>query len=354
MKALVLAGGSGTRLRPFSYSMPKQLIPIANKPVLVHCLESLAAIGIRDVGLIVGDRIAEIQAAVGDGAELGLRITYIQQDRPRGLAHCVRIARAFLGDDDFVMYLGDNMLVGGIQMLADEFHRIRPAVQVAVTKVEDPREYGVVEVAADGRVTALVEKPEQPRTDLALIGVYFFTPEIHSAVRRIVPSARGELEITEAIALLVDEGRPVYAGRFEGYWKDTGRVDDVLDCNRELLGGVTRQIDGLVDSASELIGDVVVESGATVLRSRVVGPVMIAAGSRIEDSTIGPYTTIGRDCVLRGAGVSQSIVLDAVAVDQVRGIYGSIIGRGARVHSVPRDTRQRLVLGDHTEVEIAA
>jgi glucose-1-phosphate thymidylyltransferase len=354
MKALVLAGGTGTRLRPFSYSMPKQLIPVANKPVLVHCLESLAAVGIRDVGLIVGDRSPEIRASIGDGSELGLRVTYIQQDRPRGLAHCVRIARAFLGDDDFVMYLGDNMLVGGIQMLADEFHRVRPAVQVAVTKVPDPREYGVAEVDADGRVTALVEKPSQPRTDLALIGVYFFTPEIHSAVRRIAPSARGELEITDAIALLVAEGRPVYAGRFEGYWKDTGRVDDVLDCNRELLDGVTRRIDGTVDASSRLIGEVVVEPGATVVRSRIVGPAMIAAGSRIEDSTLGPYTTIGRDCVLRGAGVSQSIVLDSVAVDHVRGIHGSIIGRGARVHSVPRAARQRLVLGDHTEVEIAA
>jgi glucose-1-phosphate thymidylyltransferase len=354
MKALVLAGGSGTRLRPFSYSMPKQLIPIANKPVLVHCLESLAAIGVQEVGVIVGDRSAEIQASIGDGAELGLRITYIQQDQPRGLAHCVRIARPFLGDDDFVMYLGDNMLVGGIGALADEFHRVRPVVQVAVTKVEDPREYGVAEVAADGRVTALVEKPQFPRTDLAVIGVYFFTPEIHSAVRRIEPSARGELEITDAIALLVSEDRPVYAGRFEGYWKDTGRVDDVLDCNRELLGAVERRIDGDVDSASEIIGDVVIEPGARVVRSRIVGPAMIAAGSVVEDSDLGPDITVGRDCVLRGAGVSQSIVLDGVKVYRVRGIHQSIIGRGARVYAVPRDTRQRLVLGDHTEMGIAA
>ncbi|WP_067499178.1 glucose-1-phosphate thymidylyltransferase [Actinoplanes sp. TFC3] len=354
MKALVLAGGTGSRLRPLSHSMPKQLIPIANKPVLAHCLESLAAIGVRDVGVIVGDRGDEIRASAGDGSAFGLRLTYLQQDRPRGLAHCVQIARPFLGDDDFVMYLGDNMLVGGIASLAEEFHRTRAAAQVTVTKVTDPREYGVAEVDADGRVTALVEKPLHPRSDLAVIGVYFFTPEIHSAVRRIEPSARGELEITDAIALLVDEGRQVNAGRFEGYWKDTGRIEDVLDCNRELLSTITTGIEGSVDAASELIGEVIIERGARVTRSRIVGPVMIAAGSVVTDSRLGPYTTVGRDCRLRGAGVEQSIVLDSVAVTQVRGIHGSVLGRGARVRSVPADAHRRLVLGDDTEVEIAA
>ncbi|GAA2517724.1 glucose-1-phosphate thymidylyltransferase [Winogradskya humida] len=355
MKALVLAGGTGSRLRPFSHSMPKQLIPIANKPVLAHCLESLAAVGVHDVGVIVGDRGDEIQASAGDGSAYGLRLTYLRQDRPRGLAHCVRIARPFLGNDDFVMYLGDNMLVGGIGSLAEEFHRTRPAAQVTVTKVTDPREYGVAEVDADGRVTALVEKPQHPRSDLAVIGVYFFTPEIHSAVRRIAPSPRGELEITDAIALLVAEGRPVNAGRFEGYWKDTGRIEDVLDCNRELLSAITTRVDGTVDAASELIGEVIIEPGARVTRSRIVGPVMIAAGSVIDDSRLGPYTTVGRNCQLRGAGVEQSIVLDSVAVTQVRGIYGSVLGRGARVRNAPADgLRRRLVLGDDTEVEIAA
>ena len=333
MKALVLAGGAGTRLRPFSYSTPKQLIPIANKPVLVHCLESLVAVGVHDVAIIVGDHGAEIQARIGDGSAFGLRITYIRQDRPRGLAHCVRLARVFLGDDDFILYLGDNVLVGGIQTLAGEFRRVRPAAQVVVAEVADPRAYGVAEVAPDGRVTALVEKPEHPRGRLALIGVYFFTPEIHAAVRQIRPSARGELEITDAIARLVAGGRPVHAARFAGYWKDTGRIDDVLECNQVLLNRITARVDGVVDRASELVGEVVVEAGARVVRSRIAGPVMIGAGSLVQDSVLGPYTTIGQGCVLRGAGVGRSIVVDSVVVDHERGIHGSILGRDARVRA---------------------
>ena len=331
MRALVLAGGTGARLRPFSYATPKQLIPIANKPVLAHCLESLAAAGVREVGIVVGDRRAEIRAGIGDGSAFGVRVTYIRQHRPQGLAHCVRIARRFLRDDDFIMYLGDNLLVGGIETLAGEFRRTRPAAQVVVAEVADPREYGVAEVAPGGRVTALVEKPQAPPSNLALIGVYFFTPEIHDAVRRIRPSARGELEITDAIARLVADGRPVYAGRFDGYWKDTGRVGDVLDCNRFLLDVITSRVDGTVDRDSRLAGEVVVEAGARVVRSRIAGPVMIGAGSVVEDSRLGPYTTIGRDCMLRRAGVGRSIVLDSVAVDHEYGIDGSIIGRGARV-----------------------
>ncbi|MFE6856422.1 sugar phosphate nucleotidyltransferase, partial [Streptomyces sp. NPDC057674] len=225
MKALVLSGGSGTRLRPFSYSMPKQLIPIINKPVLEHVLDNVRALGIVDVGVIVGDRGPQIAAAIGDGSRLGLDITYIPQDAPRGLAHTVAVARDFLGDDDFLMYLGDNMLPDGIEEIAADFAAERPAAQLLVHKVADPRAFGVAELGPDGTVERLVEKPAVPRSDLALIGVYFFTPAIHEAVAAIEPSARGELEITDAVQWLVERGAAVRASRYEGYWKDTGRVE---------------------------------------------------------------------------------------------------------------------------------
>jgi glucose-1-phosphate thymidylyltransferase len=354
VKALVLAGGSGTRLRPFSHSMPKQLVPVANKPVLAHCLEALAEAGLREVGIIVRSTGREIQAEIGNGSQFGLEITYLPQERPLGLAHCVALARDFLADDDFVMYLGDNVLVGGIVALAEQFATRRPSAQVVVTRVPDPREYGVAEVDEAGWVTALVEKPANPRSDLALIGVYFFTPEIHEAVAAIEPSRRGEYEITDAIDWLVRAGRRVSASVYNGYWKDTGRIADVLECNRVLLERVAPRVDGDVDTCSEVAGPVVIEAGAKIVRSRVVGPAIIGANCVVEDSFIGPYTALSRDCLLSGAGVEYSILLDGATVHQVLGIHGSVIGRNAHVRSVPDAGRHRLVLGDHTDVEIVA
>lgn len=334
--------------------MPKQLVPVANKPVLVHCLEALRDAGLRQVGMIVGTTGRDIRAEVGDGSQFGLEVTYLPQERPLGLAHCVSVARDFLGDDDFVMYLGDNILVGGITTLTEQFMAQRPSAQVVVTRVPDPREYGVAEVGPDGWVTALVEKPAQPRSDLALIGVYFFTPEIHQAVAAIEPSRRGEYEITDAIEWLVRAGRPVAASVFNGYWKDTGRIQDVLECNRVLLERVQPRLDGDVDTTSELIGPVVVEPGAKIVRSRVVGPAVVGVNCVVEDSFVGPYTALSRECLLSGAGVEYSILLDGATVNQVQGIHGSIIGRNAHVRSVPDTSRHRLVLGDHTQVEIVA
>jgi glucose-1-phosphate thymidylyltransferase len=354
MKALVLAGGSGTRLRPFSYSMPKQLIPVANRPVLEHCLIAIRDAGVTEIGVIVGTRGSEIRAAVGDGTGIGVRITYIEQDAPRGLAHCVLLAADFLGEDDFVMYLGDNVVVGGVAGFAEEFRAGRPDAKLLLAKVADPREYGVAELDPHQRVIGLQEKPLHPRSNLAVMGVYFFTPAIHEAVRAITPSARGELEITDAIRWLVDQGRRVEGSEFTGYWKDTGRVDDVLECNRVLLGQIRPRTAGFVDDSSEIEGQVVIEAGAQVIRSRVVGPVIIGAGSIIEDSYLGPHTSLGRGCRLRGAGLQYSIVLDGVSVQQVRGIFGSLIGRSADVCSaVGAGARHRLVIGDHTRVEVA-
>ncbi|MBB1242198.1 glucose-1-phosphate thymidylyltransferase [Streptomyces durbertensis] len=352
MKALVLCGGSGTRLRPLSHSMPKQLIPVANQPVLVRVMGNLLELGITDVGVIVGDRRAEIEEVLGDGSSLGVRVTYLRQDAPLGLAHCVRLARDFLGDEDFVLYLGDTVLTDGITDLAAEFHATRPAAQLVVQKVADPRAFGVAETTEDGRVTGLVEKPQHPRTDLAVVGVYFLTSAIHRAVDAIRPSARGELEITDAIQWLVDQGLEVRASVYSGFWRDTGKVEEVLDCNRELLNSLTPEVVGEVDADSVLTGPVVVEPGARVVRSTITGPAIVGAGTLVTDSSIGPYTSIGAGCLLDTAGISDSIMLAGSSVCQVREVRGSVIGRGASV--LTGMAQHRLVVGDHTRVEFAA
>lgn len=355
MKALVLSGGAGTRLRPFSHSMPKQLIPVANKPVLEHVLENIRDLGITDVGVVVGDWGPEISEVIGDGARIGVRITYIRQESPLGLAHCVAIAHPFLGDDDFVLYLGDNMLPAGITDIAERFTRTRPDAHIVVHKVADPRSFGVVELDADGHVIRLVEKPARPRSDLALIGVYFFTAAIHTAVDAIEASARGELEITDAIQWLVTHGHEVRAAEHTGYWKDTGRAEDVLDCNRQLLDGLTARVHGDVDASSRLSGQVVVEEGARVIRSRIDGPVIIGAGTVVEDSRIGPGTSIGRNCVLRDTRLSDSIVMDGASITMVPGLRGSLIGRNSAVGTGSEGVvDHRMVVGDDTRIEVTA
>ncbi|MEU1217130.1 glucose-1-phosphate thymidylyltransferase [Streptomyces sp. NPDC005791] len=355
MKALVLSGGSGTRLRPFSYSMAKQLIPIVNKPVLEYVLENIRALGVTEVGVIVGDWAQEIFDVVGQGSRLGLQVTYIQQDEPLGLAHCVTLARDFLGDDDFLMYLGDNMLPEGIEEIEREFRARRPAAQVLVRKVADPRAFGVAETAPDGSVIRLVEKPQNPRSDLALIGVYFFTPAIHRAVAAIEPSERGELEITDAIQWLVATGADVRASEYHGYWKDTGRTEDVLDCNQKLLADLRPEVLGSVDDFSELNGQVLVEPGARVVRSRIDGPAVIGAGSVLEDCHIGADTSIGRDCVLSNTRIRDSIVMDGARIQDVPGLQNSLIGRNAAVGTGRSGAAcHSLVVGDHTRIEVAA
>ena len=281
MKALVLAGGSGRRLRPITHTFAKQLVPVANKPILFYGLEALRDAGITDVGMVVGETAPAIQASVGDGSAFGLSVTYIQQEAPLGLAHAVLVAREFLGDDDFVMYLGDNFIVGGITSLVEEFRSTGPDAQIMLTKVPDPREFGVAELDEAGEVIGLEEKPRQPKSDLALVGVYIFTPAVHEAVRQLEPSWRGELEITEAIQWLIDNGRKVRSSTITGYWKDTGNVADMLEVNRMVLEGVERQVNGTVEAGTELIGRVVIEAGAQVSGSRIVGPVIIGAGTRV-------------------------------------------------------------------------
>ncbi|MBB4914280.1 glucose-1-phosphate thymidylyltransferase [Streptosporangium saharense] len=354
MKALVLAGGTGTRLRPFSYSMPKQLIPIVNRPVLEHVLDNVRAVGVTEAGVVVGSGERQIREAIGDGDRLGVKVTYIPQDEPLGLAHCVTIARPFLGDDDFVMYLGDNMLPDGIAEPAARFTATRPAAHVVVRKVANPQSFGVAEFGPDGTLERVVEKPKRPRSDLALIGVYFFTAAVHRAVAAIGPSARGELEITDAIQWLVDDGAEVTAAEYPGYWRDVGRVEDVLECNRRLLGGLPPRLDGSLDAASDVTGPVVVEAGARVVRSRIEGPALIGGDSVVEDSEVGPGTTVGRGCVISGTRLRDSVVMDGARLTGVAGLRDSVIGRGAVVGGHPPGGVFRLVVGDEARIETAA
>lgn len=355
MKALVLSGGSGSRLRPITHTSAKQLLPVANKPVLFYGLEAIRDSGITDVGIVVGDTAAAIQAAVGDGSEFGLDVTYIQQDAPRGLAHAVLISRDYLGDDDFVMYLGDNFIVGGISALVEEFRLGRPDAQIMLTAVADPRQFGVAELDAVGEVIGLEEKPSQPKSDLALVGVYIFTAAVHEAVRHLTPSWREELEITEAIQWLIDSGRKVRSTTIAGYWKDTGNVADMLEVNRLVLESVEPVTRGAVDAASELIGRVVVEPGAEVTSSRIVGPVIIGSGTRVSGSYVGPFTSVAEECSITDSEIEYSIVLRGASIEGVRRIEASLIGHEVVVTPAPKAPRaHRLILGDHSKVQISS
>jgi glucose-1-phosphate thymidylyltransferase len=356
MKALVLAGGSGSRLRPITHTSAKQLVPVANKPVLFYGLEAIAEAGNTEAGIIVGETAAEIEAAVGDGSRFGLQVTYLPQEAPLGLAHAVLIARDYLGDDDFVMYLGDNFIVGGIGGLVEQFRSERAAgaqAQIMLTRVSDPRAFGVAELDAGGRVVGLEEKPARPKSDLALVGVYLFSPAIHDVVSELKPSWRGELEITDAVQGLIDGGHRVASTVISGYWKDTGNVTDMLEVNRLVLESLEPDSSGLVVD-SEVIGRVVVEKGAEVRGSRVVGPAIIAAGTVVRDSYIGPFTSIDQGCRLVESEIEYSIVLRGASIEGVRRIECSLIGRDVEVTPAPRVPKaHRLVLGDHSKVQIS-
>ncbi len=354
MKALVLSGGAGTRLRPITHTSAKQLVPVANKPVLFYGLEAIAEAGITDVGIVVGDTAKEIRAAVGDGSALGLKVTYIEQDQPLGLAHAVLIAREFLAEDDFVMYLGDNFIVGGITGIVDQFRTHRPDAQILLTRVPNPTSFGVAELDAAGNVVGLEEKPERPKSDLALVGVYLFTPKVHEAVRSIGVSARGELEITHAIQWLIDQRMNVHSTTISGYWKDTGNVADMLEVNRTVLELTEPSNEGTVDAVSEIIGRVQIEAGATITGSRIVGPVVIGRDCVITDSYIGPFTSIAERCRIIRSEIEFSIVLCDSSITGVRRIEASLIGRAVEVTPAPAvPAAHRFVLGDHSKVQIS-
>ena len=356
MKALVLAGGAGTRLRPITHTSAKQLVPVANKPLLFYGLEAIRDAGITDIGVVVGDTEPEIRAAVGDGSDLGIKATYLRQDAPRGLAHAVLIAREFLGDEPFVMYLGDNLIVGGITELVREFEAGSYDAQILLTRVPNPEQFGVAELGPDGGVVRLEEKPASPRSDLALVGVYMFGGKVHEAVRSISPSARGELEITHAIQWLIDSGAEVHSHLVTGYWKDTGRLDDMLDTNRKVLESLEGAIDpsATVDDASRLVGPVTLEAGAQIVRSTIRGPAIIGRNTRLVDAYVGPFTSIYHDCVIERTEVEHSIVMERCAISAIGRIEDSLLGRDVQVMpSTAMPRANRLVLGDHSTVSVA-
>jgi glucose-1-phosphate thymidylyltransferase len=353
MKGLILSGGRGTRLRPLTYTSAKQLVPVANKPVLFYALESLAAAGIRDIGIVVGDTHAEIRAAVGDGSAWGARVTYIEQDAPRGLAHAVLISERFIGEEPFVMYLGDNLLNKGITRFVDEFTAQRPAAQILLARVPDPQMFGVAELA-NGRVVRLVEKPLQPRSDLALVGVYMFSPAVFESVKRIKPSFRNELEITDAIQDLIDRNLEVRPHIVDGWWKDTGKLEDMLEANRLILDTIERRIEGSVDAESRVEGKVVIEPGAIVERSVIRGPVIIGADAKIVHAYVGPFTSIMRSAEIRESEIEHSIVLEgSVISDLANRVEDSLIGKNVRIYRAPvKPSAYRFMLGDNSEVGI--
>jgi glucose-1-phosphate thymidylyltransferase len=353
LKGLILSGGRGTRLRPITYTSAKQLVPVANKPVLFFCIEAMADAGIEEVGIIIAPETGEeIKRVTGDGSRFGVKITYILQDEPAGLAHAVLTAEPFLGSSPFVMYLGDNLLQGGMTELVDAFKSSAPDALILLTPVDDPSSYGVAELT-DGRVTRLVEKPKEPQTDLALCGVYMFTASIHDAARAIEPSPRGELEITDAIQHLVDSGQRVEPHIVRGWWKDTGRLDDMLEANRLVLDTILSRTDGeMVDSTTH--GRVVIEEGAVLERSTVRGPAIIGKGARLTDCYIGPYTAVGDGCVVENAEVEHSILLEGSAVRGLDGrMESSLLGRNVKIGRTTTQPRAfRFMVGDNSEIGI--
>jgi len=354
LRGLILSGGKGTRLRPITHTSAKQLVPVANKPVLFYGIEAMAAAGIREIGIIIAPETgAEIREVAGDGSQFGVEITYILQDEPLGLAHAVLTAEPFLRDAPFVMYLGDNLLQGGMLDLVEAFRANEPDALILLTQVDDPENYGVAELNGDGTVTRLVEKPRAPATDLALVGVYMFTPGIHDAARAIRPSRRGELEITDAIQHLVDSGRRVEPHVVRGWWKDTGRLADMLEANRLILDAIEPRVEGeLIDSAVD--GRVVIEPGAKLVRATVRGPAVIGSGTTLTDCYVGPYTAIAENCAITNAEVEHSILLAGSSVEHLDGrMESSLLGRNAAVRRDDRQPRAfRFMVGDNSEIGI--
>ena len=357
MKALVLAGGAGTRLRPITHTSAKQLVPVGNKPILDYGLESIRDAGITDVGVIVGETRAEIEAYVGDGSRFGLDVTFVHQPQPLGLAHAVLTAEDYLGADDFVMYLGDNLVVGGITDFVDQFRDDHPAAQILLSPVKNPSAFGIAELNHDGAVIRLLEKPERPPSDLALVGVYLFSSRIFDAARAIRPSARGELEITDAIQWLITAGDRVHSQVIDGWWaarwKDTGQLYDLLEANRIVLESVERRVDGEVDERSEIQGRVVIEPGAELVNSVVRGPAIIGTGTRLVNTFVGPYTAIAQSCVIEDSEIEHCVILECSTIRHIRPLVDSLIGRHVQVgDSERKPLAYRLMLGDHSRLSL--
>lgn len=353
MKGLILSGGKGTRLRPLTFTQAKQLVPVANKPVLFYGIEALKEAGIREIGIVVGDTKDEIKEAVGEGSRWDVRISYIEQEAPLGLAHAVKISEEFLGKEPFVMYLGDNILKSGIKSLVEEFEGEKPNSLILLTPVPNAQMFGVAELK-DGKVVRLVEKPKEPKSNLALVGVYMFDDNIFEAVNAIKPSWRNELEITDAIQYLVDHGYKVHPHIVTGWWKDTGKIEDILEANRLILESIEGKMEGEVDEASRINGQVIVEKGTLIKCSTIRGPAIIGKNCEIVDSYIGPFTSIQRDCRIIRTELEHSIVLEKSEIQDVGGrIDESLIGREVKIFKCPpKPSVFRFMVGDKSEIGI--
>ncbi|NDY43289.1 glucose-1-phosphate thymidylyltransferase [Dissulfurirhabdus thermomarina] len=355
MKALVLSGGKGTRLRPLTHTMAKQLVPVANQPILGYVMRHLAEAGLTDVGVIVAPETeAEVRSYLADGARWGLSITFIPQAEPLGLAHAVKTARPFLQDAPFVMYLGDNLLGTGLSEALARFRSEGADALIFLKEVADPRAFGVAVLDETGRIRRLVEKPKDPPSNLALVGVYLFSPRIHEAIDRIRPSWRNELEITDAIQALIEAGGKVQGEVLEGWWLDTGKKDDILAANSTVLDDYAeRRILGDVDAASRIEGRVTVAAGAEIRNSTIRGPAVVGESARITDAFIGPFSSIGPGSRVVDSVVEHSVLLEGAAVEGIPRLEDSLVGRHATVRrSDGRRQALRLAVGDHCLVEI--
>ncbi len=369
MKGLILSGGAGTRLRPITHTSAKQLVPIANQPILFYGIRDMADAGITDIGIVISPVTgSEIREAVGDGSDFGVTVTWIEQPEPLGLAHAVLVARDYLVDDEFVMYLGDNMLEQGLASFVERFDTARraarslklgeapvgaPSAQILLAKVDDPSSFGVANLDAEGRVIGLVEKPDDPPSDLALVGVYLFDASIHEVIETITPSERGELEITDAIQALLDTGRVVHHEVLTGWWIDTGKKDPLLECNRLVLGTLERRIGSTVDDSSSVDGRVVIESGARIVNSTIRGPAIIGENTVIEDSHVGPFSSIGPDCRIVRSEVDNAVVLRGAVVSDIARLTDSLVGRDTVIRrGDARPRAVRMMLGDNCHVEV--
>ena len=351
---MILSGGRGTRLRPITHTSAKQLVPVANRPILFYGIEAIRDAGITDVGIVVGDTREEIKAAVGDGSRFGIKVTYIHQADPLGLAHAVKVSEPFLGKDSFVMFLGDNLIKDGITPLVDEFRRDSPNCQILLAEVRNPQEFGVAELSGD-RVVRLEEKPKNPRSNLALVGVYMFDSTIFEAVNAIRPSRRNELEITDAIQYLIDHKFDVRSHVITGWWKDTGKLEDMLEANRIILSGMTRKIEGTVSPDTRIEGPVEIGVGSNVSGSVLRGPIVIGKNCTIRGAYIGPFTSIADDVEVVDSEVEHSIILENSKIQGLRRrIESSLIGRDVTVHRNPErvPAAYRLMVGDHSQIEV--
>jgi len=353
MKALILAGGKGTRLRPITHTSAKQLVPVANKPILFYAIEAIRDAGISDIGIIVGDTAPEVEAAVGNGDKFGVKVTYIPQDAPLGLAHAVKISQDFMGDEPFVMYLGDNLLSGGITDFVEDFKKGDYDSQILLTQVKNPREFGVAELDGD-RIVGLEEKPENPKSDFALVGVYMFTSKIFEATEKISPSARGELEITDAIQYLIENNFVVNSHIVEGWWKDTGKLEDMLDANRMILTGMATRVESKQLEDSEFHGHVHLGDDVEVKGSVLRGPCIIGAGSKIINAYIGPFTSIGDGGHVENAEIENSIILENCTIKDIGSRLGSsLMGRNVIVGKSNRPPKSyQLMVGDNSEIVV--